>query len=359
VLDGNRVYAEVTFLLPDGSLHNALVFVDMGTPSMSLNQSLFNDLQLDKTHSLTFCVGDLPVTVPASDVTSTKEPQHRLGADLVEGILPAGVLKKYQIVLDYRKRTLSVAPAGTLKPVGIATPFLMNDATGLIAMDARIDGKPYAVTIDNGSAFTWFRQAAVKDWIARHKTWERGVGAVGPSNMMMVGDLEATGILARVPEIDVGALRLNNVDVLGPGPSKAFPFELFDWYSKKNAVPVLGWIGGNVLKAYRLTIDYRNRTLYWQKQSAPDVHELDQVGLTLRAEAGEYFVAAVATKHGKPTVANVQPDDRLIQVDALTLKGAPWGAIFAAMHGTPGDLRILVLERDGKTLTVTAKVSAF
>ncbi len=114
VLDGNRVYAELTFLLPDGSLHKALAFVDMGTPSMSLNQSLFNDLQLDKTHSLTFCVGDLPVTVPASDVTSTPEPPHRLGTDLVEGILPAGVLKKYQIVLDYRKRTLSVAPPGTL-----------------------------------------------------------------------------------------------------------------------------------------------------------------------------------------------------------------------------------------------------
>lgn len=359
VLDGNRVYAELSFVRPDGSLHKALVFVDMGSPSMSLSDPLFNNLHLDRTHPLTFRAGEMKITVPSAEVTGTHAQSRPLGSEFVEGILPAGILKEYQIVLDYRKRTLTFAKPGTLKPAGIATPFHMNEETGLIAVDTIVDGKHYAVTIDNGSAWTWFRQTAVKGWLAKHAVWVRGVGAVGPSNMMMIGDLEATGMLARIPNIKVGVLTLNDVDVLGPGPTHAFPFDLFDWYSRKNAVPVLGWIGGNVLKGYRLTIDYPNRTLYWQKQTGPDTHELDQIGLTLRTQAGEYFVAAVATKHGLPTVANVEPGDRLVQVDALTLKGATWGAIFQAMHGKPGSKRILVLERNGNPVTVTAKITAF
>ena len=51
--------------------------------------------------------------------------------------------------------------------------------------------------------------------------------------------------------------------------------------------------------------------------------------------------------------------DRLIQVDDVVLSSATRGAIFAALHGKPGEVRVLVLERDGQQLTVPAKVTAF
>jgi hypothetical protein len=47
VLDGNRVFAEVSFVRPDGSLHKALAFVDMGSPSTSVTESLFATLDID------------------------------------------------------------------------------------------------------------------------------------------------------------------------------------------------------------------------------------------------------------------------------------------------------------------------
>lgn len=34
VFDGNRMYAELAFVRPDGSVHRALAFVDLGSPSM-------------------------------------------------------------------------------------------------------------------------------------------------------------------------------------------------------------------------------------------------------------------------------------------------------------------------------------
>lgn len=124
-------------------------------------------------------------------------------------------------------------------------------------------------------------------------------------------------------------------------------------------VPVIGWIGGNILKSFRLTIDYPNQIMYWQEQAGPDAHDLDQVGLTLRFEAGAYVVAAIAAKNGTPSVDGVLPGDQLIQVGGLELRRATWGAIYAAMHGKPGVPRLLVLERNGKRVTVAASVTAF
>jgi len=60
-----------------------------------------------------------------------------------------------------------------------------------------------------------------------------------------------------------------------------------------------------------------------------------------------------------PTVEGVQPGDKLVQVDALRTKGASFGTIFAALHGKPGDARTLLVERNGKTFQVRAKVTAF
>lgn len=156
-------------------------------------------------------------------------------------------------------------------------------------------------------------------------------------------------------------MRLGNVGVLGAAVGKGAggTLSLFDWYSTKNAVPVIGWIGGNVLKGFKLTIDYPNRRLYWLQQAASDLHELDQVGVTLRAHGGEYFVSAIASKNGRPTVLGVYAGDKLLQVDQLRLKHAHWGAIYAALHGTPGDVRRLLLDRAGTQVLVQAKVTAF
>jgi hypothetical protein len=159
----------------------------------------------------------------------------------------------------------------------------------------------------------------------------------------------------------LGSLTLTDVGALAAGSSRSFPgnLDLFDWYAQKNAVPVIGWIGGNVLKAFRLTIDYPNRVTYWLKQSDPDSHDLDQVGLTLRSEGTGYVVAAVATKNGKPTVEGVLPGDKLLRVGELEMGTATWGAIYNAMHGSAGDSRSLILDRNGNRLTVTATVTAF
>jgi C-terminal processing protease CtpA/Prc len=79
----------------------------------------------------------------------------------------------------------------------------------------------------------------------------------------------------------------------------------------------------------------------------------------LKAQAGEYIVEAVATKNGKATVDGVLPGDKLIRVDGLETKRATWGMIYDALHGKPGEIRVLVLGRDANQVTVNATVTAF
>ena len=70
VFDGNRMYAELVFLRPDGSTHRALAFVDLGTPAVALRESLFKDLKLDRGQPLVFTIGGFRIQVPAADVVS-------------------------------------------------------------------------------------------------------------------------------------------------------------------------------------------------------------------------------------------------------------------------------------------------
>jgi hypothetical protein len=362
VFDGNRVYAELSFVRPDGSLHRALAFVDMGSPSTGLTSKLFNELQLDRQKPLTFRIGDLLIIIPAKEASPELGESFSVGSDLqVEAVLPAGVLEKYEVMLDYQARKLTLALPGTIKPRGTPVAFRINPQTGLIAVKAAVDGKTYAVTIDDGSAYTWFRQDVAKTWLRAHPEWKRGAGAVGTADMRMSGSAaETSGIMMRVPEIKLGAVDLKQVGVLAAASSKVSGNqEFFDWYSTKNAVPVIGWIGGNVLKAYRLTIDYANHTIYWLRQAEPDTDDLNQVGLTLKASGAEFVVAAVASKHGKATVDGVQPGDKLIRIDRLETKGATWGQIYDALHGKPGETRVLILSRGANHFTVAARVTAF
>jgi hypothetical protein len=363
VFDGNRVYAELVFVRPDGSLHRALAFVDSGSASMTITAGLARELDLDHGRSLFFRVGELAIKLPATEVIADPSPPFSIGSELkVEAVLAAGVLQKFEVAVDYRRRTLTLAEPGTIRPEGISTALQLNPKTGLIAVAVSIDGRSYPVTIDTGSAFTWLRADSVRTWLATHPGWERGVGAVGTSNMTMSGDgSEASGILVRIPRVVVGPLTLREVGALGVrgGRSPVDGVDLLDWYATKNAVPVIGWIGGNVLKSFRLTFDYAKNALYWLAQSEPDAHDLDQVGLTLKREPGEFVVAAVASKNGRPTVDGALAGDKLIRIDGLETKGATWGRVYEALHGRPGDVRVLVLQRGTSRITVRAPVTGF
>src|SRR5439155_23389729 len=76
----------------------------------------------------------------------------------VEAVLSGSVLTNHQVVVDYAKRTLTVAQPNTLKNTGDAVPCRVNQKTGMITITGDIDGRPYALAIDTGSAYSWVRE---------------------------------------------------------------------------------------------------------------------------------------------------------------------------------------------------------
>jgi hypothetical protein len=119
---------------------------------------------------------------------------------------------------------------------------------------------------------------------------------------------EARATILRVPEIRLGSLRLEHIGLLGIDP-EAPPFppapgeskvqgNFFDWYSKKAPEPVIGWLGGNVLKGFRVVIDFSRQMTYWERENDLDPHDLDQVGVTLETRDTQkgYFVVRADEK---------------------------------------------------------------
>jgi hypothetical protein len=115
-----------------------------------VSEALFKDLHLDQKKAFRFQIGNMPVSVDSSTVTSDSWlPYSIAGNRKVEALLPAGIVQQYQVVIDYADRTLMLAQFGTLQPQGIAVPLRVNEKTGLITVDIAIEGRSYPVLPDH------------------------------------------------------------------------------------------------------------------------------------------------------------------------------------------------------------------
>ena len=266
IFDDNRVFAELNFVRPNGTLRKALAFVDLGTPTLVLDKKLREELQGGQGNQVILRVGELEIKIDSSAV-ETDTGLGLTGRDgkrtlPVEAVLSGSVLTNYQLVVDYGKRTLTIAQPNTLKNTGDAVPCRVNEKTGVISITGDIDGRPYALAIDTGSAYSWVREDVAEQWTKAHPEWERGTGAVGEANMQTRTDgAESRATILRLPEIKLGGLSLKQIGALGiapeappippaPGQSKV-EGNFFDWYSGKAPEPVIGWLGGNVLRGFR------------------------------------------------------------------------------------------------------------
>ncbi len=358
-LDHNRMTVEIEFARPDGSARRARAWVDTGSPDLALAEPLARELGLDVSGADGGAQSGLPVPFVrlggmALDLDGIRT-RIRPGAVVLPGVtaeacLPAAALRHHHVVFDYPARRLTVAQPGFLRPRGIGLACRVNAVTGLVMITAIADGDTVPLGLDSGSAGTWVSTALTGKWLARHSDWPRATGAAGSANFFGF-PFECEGILLCLPALTVGDLPVRDVALLGLDQS------LFDWYSAKSAGPVLGFLGANVLTRFRLEIDFPNRMTYWEAGPADGSGDLDIVGITLRPEAdGGLTVAGVVRTRGRPAVEGVQPGDRLVRVDSLGVAESTMGEVADALRGAPGSPRTLVIERQGRPLTIVAKV---
>jgi hypothetical protein len=387
-LDDNRVFVEIAFLRPDGGTRKVLAFVNQGQGGLTISNKLFRELAPRPGKALHLEFGAMDIAVDGAAVlpeslsnsmmlnldpfAGPPTPQgaaQGAGGEMadfaapmpVEAIIPPGLLQHFQVVFDYGAKTMTLAVPGTLKPEGLAVPLRVNAKTGFAMLDATIDGARHVFVLDDGGSYSGVRDAG--PLLAAHPAWLRAQGGIGEANLTMQ-ESDADMRVLEVRDVAVGPLKLDAFGVLemgGSGMLGGLVSRIFwdDIYSAKAGEPVDGMLAGNVLKDYRLTIDYPNRTAYWLRQSSPDAHDLDQVGLVLARARGVTTVAGIAQRNGVDTVDGVLAGDTLLAVDGRDTKAMTRGDLLAALHGVPGEVKHLTLQRDRKQIEIAAKVTRF
>src|SRR5262249_20889879 len=134
IFDDNRIFAELTFVRPDGTPRKAIAYVDIGTPKMAIDEKLRQELQPDPSKPLILRFGNLETKLTSQEF-ETDDDLGFTGRDgkrtiPVEAVLAGNVLKNYQVVFDYGKRSLTIAQPNTLKNSGEAVPCRVNQKTG-------------------------------------------------------------------------------------------------------------------------------------------------------------------------------------------------------------------------------------
>lgn len=366
-LRDNRVFVELACIRPDGSFRKARFQVDSGGGAVILSESLSHDLALKDIGSpskegdesfqpvsaLQIRIGEMPLDLSGiSTVVSVGSKSEFSPGSGAEGFLPARVLRKYDVIFDYPARQFTIAQPGILKPRGVPVPSPIAAKSGFPRIELTVDGQKYGFLLDTGAAYTMISKSLIDKWETAHPDWPRCVGAVGAANMVG-GASDAKSEMLRVPEMRWGTFDLPRVGVVSR------PVGTFEkWMSGMMTAPIVGSIAGNVLREFRIEIDYPHGVTYLEREPDASQEALNVVGLIVGAHAdGSYRVGGVAECGGKNTVDGVNPGDKLISVNDWAVSGS-LADVLQQLQGKPREAKTIVVERGGKQLTIKTTVAS-
>src|SRR5215469_4249723 len=366
-LRDNRIFVQLACARPDGSPRQARFQVDSGGGSLILSESLSHDLALKsigspaKEDGETFQpvtspeirIGEMPLNLSDVNtiVTVGSKGEFSPGSG-AEGFLPARVLRKYEVIFDYPARQFTMAKPGALKPRGVPVPSPIAAKSGFPRIELSVDGEKYGFLLDTGAAYTMISQTLIDKWKATHPDWPSCVGAVGAANMIG-GAFDAKAETLRLPEMQWGSFDLPNVGLVSRPPG-TFETRM----SEMMTAPIVGAIAGNVLLAFRIEIDYHRGLTYLEKGNNVDSEGLNTVGVVIGAHPdASYTISGVARCRGKNLVAGVQSGDKLIGINDWAVTGSLADVLYE-LQGTRGEVKNMVVERDGKKISIQATVTS-
>lgn len=361
----NRAFVDLTLSWPHGKPRVARFWVDTGGGAFLITEALARDQGIDLSGDVTegegeriaaikslpeVRLGDMPIDmreVRSGVLLGKKTMQPGIDA---EGMLPAHLLARYQVVIDYPARQFTLALPGTLKMEGVRLSTPVDAQTGFPRLEGQIGGKTYGFLLDSGAAYSMVSQAVLDEWRKANPAGKVLTGAVGFANMLGSRDTKAS--MMRLPEMTLGPLQLTGVGFISR-PTGTFE----KWMSQMMTAPIVGAIAGNVLSAFRVQIDYARGATYLEQTGQLDATDLDTVPMIIAPnEDGTYVISGVAQQGGNPLMENVQAGDKLLKIDHLAVHGKSLGEVLKALHGKPGEFRDLLLERAGKQISVSAQV---
>lgn len=262
-----------------------------------------------------------------------------------EGFLPGHVLARHHVIFDYPGGRFTMARPGTVEPRGQPVPSLIGPESGFPRIEMHVGGAAQGFLLDTGASFTMISITELERWRSADAGLATMTGAVCEANMVG-GAMESEALLMRVPAMNWGSHSLRGVAAVS---RPAGTFE--KWMSSMMTAPIIGAIGGNVLRNFRVEIDYASETTYLEAHTKDFATVLDGIGLVLGEPAeGDHRVDALALVDGKPVCEGVQVGDLVRAVDGGSVRGLRHRQVIELLRGEPGTSHTLALEREGTAI---------
>jgi hypothetical protein len=370
-IDHNRVVIEVDIRLPDGSMQPVRAWVDNGNPDLELSRRVATMLGLAVTCDDKTCTAPAPpeilvgaMSIPLTAVKEVKIPLKPVSASVVltpgmnaEINIPSSVLQHYDVLIDFPGHKFSIGTPGTIHFQGVSGKVQINRDNGLIQVPSQIENKKYNLALDVGSSISFLSEEIFDKLAAAHPEWSRITGAVGSANMWGTED-ETKWKVMRLDRMQYGPLFLANPVVVSLQKS------ILDFYERRSGMPTAGIVGSNLLLNYRIGLDYTHSMVYFDLGRTFNFPDFDVIGLILRPEDdGGFTILGVADLDGKPSVVfgpdGVQAGDHLLAVDGIPVRGSTMGQVWSMLGGTPGQERVLTIQRAGRGIRLVATVQHF
>ena len=251
-----------------------------------------------------------------------------------DGVIGHDLFAAFVVEIDYEGRRLRLFDRRRGRPgAGAAIPIRLVDRKPYLAAEVSPGGAteiPANLHLDTGFGGAIGLNA---NFVARHRLIER----VGPTLRGMArGVGGATEVrIARLPGVRIG-----EVAVAGPTATLA------SVQGRGVRSDSSGRIGGELLRRFTVTIDYRGRTLTLEPNAAfRSPFETDMSGLALTGGDGAVVVATVG-EETPAGAAGIREGDRLTAVDGTPVAAMTLEAVRAALR-EDGAVRRLRFLRGG------------
>jgi hypothetical protein len=315
-------------------------------------------------------IGGMPLDLSGVNTRAMNEPRWLFSTMHNDANLPSTVLARYDVVLDYPNRTLTIAPPGSLPLRGTTIPAAVNPRTGIVQIDARIGTDTMSFALDNGASYSFTSIGVLGKIMKSFPGAPQMMGAYGCANIWGWWPDEQAWKVMRIPQIlcsptvadgtdgkSAVSLVFENAGMVGLPDFFAGGTSIGTRYSRKSARPVVGFLGPNVLNQYRVLIAYSRGSVSFEKGPDAPAPDMDIAGLTLQPTAdGGWLILGVTQHDGSSVAEGVHTGDILLEIDGFNVTGATMGTVTDKLRGTPGEKHSLLIEHNGVRAQVTATV---
>lgn len=365
-IEYNRPFVDFEMRGVDGRAHTARFWIDTGGGAFIITKALARKLGMaweevmesNEGHFApcsppALSLAGMPIHLESSQTFIDLNPSEYFApGTFADGLISGHMLASYQVIVDYPHQQFTLATPGALTPRGIPLATPIHPESGFPRLEVQIDGRMYGMLLDTGASHTMISRALLDELAETHPDWPRVNGAFGTANMGFE-QADKGQCMLRLTELAVGPYSLADVSVVS---RKSGTFE--EYMSSMMAGPIVGALAGNVLRCFRVEIDYAGQTTYLEQYATPDPHDMDMFGLTLLPQGdGSYRVLEIAMGGDvAQVVEQMQVGDLLLRVDQQEITDLSLASVVDTLRGTPGQIHALQLERAGQRKEIQVPV---